>query len=610
MTGQIPTSADEQLATHHWLRRSLPAVLWIACVYSTIRVLEIYPNVLAFLVAVFCVGLPICLFGICNRAIHRRRAVDALFRHDSWLARLWQGQILIWARWILVGLGMAVIIVLQAHTLHDIIWLMLVLGIPTFSCAASVLKQWGERRGLHGDIALLFGLRWSRRLISLILILLVTIWSFFSAHDFHDSVADAVRSVAGQISDDGGFVSEALIWFSWLEGTSRYVLGQMSAVQIAPLALLLATIVLGVNVLVLVWAGLALSVFYLPSRIFATANITARTPVGIFMRAAILAFLPFVILPIASALEPFSNQVREWRHDHERDLNFFFERQVVERIHGGPCAYYRDGTAEEIKAFAWQTTAEATEAIRSDIDDVFHHLETEGVPELLDWYYSLPTEYARLGTLLSKQTDGLEAKIKQKVDETIGSKAIDAWHSASSRPEIQQIVERNRKKIDEYAATVLSENCLDDDLEIIDVIRTFRSLDELTGIIDALDNESASARLASSGAVVGITAPLAAKLASKIAIKAGGGLLAKAATGGATGAAAGAVIGSAVPVAGTLAGGLAGLIAGIAVGVGVDYGILVIDEALNREAIEAELIDGLRNLRQQMLSEVLPDNPE
>jgi len=47
-------------------------------------------------------------------------------------------------------------------------------------------------------------------------------------------------------------------------------------------------------------------------------------------------------------------------------------------------------------------------------------------------------------------------------------------------------------------------------------------LNELTAIIDALDNKTASERLASSGAVGGITTTITAKLASKIAIKAGG----------------------------------------------------------------------------------------
>ncbi len=604
------TPTLEEMSLHYWIKRGLLAALWIASIFCASKIFEHYPNILTFLLVGLLVGIPICLSGICHMAIRKRREVGAVFQKAGLLARLWQGQILIWARWILIGFVTSTIIVLQAHVLHDVIWLTLVICIPAFSYGAFFLKRWARRHGLHDDIALLFGLRWSRWLISVILILLAAIWALFVNDNLYNSIREAVDSVRGQRSDEKGFVSEALNWFSWIEGTRLYVMGQLHAGlhagQVAPLTLVWTTLIIGIDVLILVWASFALSAFYLPSGIFVDAGVTAKTPVGVFIRLAIIGFLPFILLPISLVLEPLSIQIREWRVNHEQDLNKVIERTAVEIIHGGPCDYYRLGTKAKIKAMNMEETAKLVEAIHSDIDDMFHHLETDGVTELLDWYYSQWAEYDRLRVLLLKQTDGLEVMIGKMIDETIGVKAMDAWYTASSRPKNYERVESAWKKINMHATKTLDENCVEGNSEHIDPVSTISSLNELTGTIDALNSKAASTRFTSSGAIGGITAAITAKLAGKIAIKAGGSLVAKAMSSGAIGAAIGATAGFVAPGVGNLVGGFIGFTLGVAVGLAVDYSTLAIDEQLNRSDMEAELIDELQEVKQQMLSDFLP----
>lgn len=98
---------------------------------------------------------------------------------------------------------------------------------------------------------------------------------------------------------------------------------------------------------------------------------------------------------------------------------------------------------------------------------------------------------------------------------------------------------------------------------------------------------------------------LAAEAVAKLAVgKAAGGL-----GGAAAGAGAGALAGSVVPGVGTTIGAVVGgVVGGLAVGVATDYALLRIDEAVSREAFEAELLGALDAAETELLASLFPPN--
>ena len=124
------------------------------------------------------------------------------------------------------------------------------------------------------------------------------------------------------------------------------------------------------------------------------------------------------------------------------------------------------------------------------------------------------------------------------------------------------------------------------------------------GVATGVATKTLVSKAADKGFFKGLT-KLVEKVAAKVGTRA-----AEAAVGSAIGGAVGAVGGSAVPVAGTAVGGAAGAVAGAAivtgVGIGVDYGLLKVDELLNRDAYRQEIVDSIEDARAEMLATIEP----
>jgi hypothetical protein len=98
---------------------------------------------------------------------------------------------------------------------------------------------------------------------------------------------------------------------------------------------------------------------------------------------------------------------------------------------------------------------------------------------------------------------------------------------------------------------------------------------------------------------------LAAETVAKLAMgKAAGGL-----GGAAIGAGTGAVAGSVVPGVGTTIGAVVGgVVGGLAVGVATDYALIRIEEAVSREAFEAEILAAINAAEAELLASLFPPN--
>ena len=117
-----------------------------------------------------------------------------------------------------------------------------------------------------------------------------------------------------------------------------------------------------------------------------------------------------------------------------------------------------------------------------------------------------------------------------------------------------------------------------------------------------------AAKAAEKAAAKGIGSKIVEKAAGKAFFKAIvsriGSMIGSRAAGAAIGGVAGGAAGSVVPGAGTAVGLAVGTAAGAAIGVGVDYGLLMLDEAQNRESYKAEIIEAIEEERAEALAQI------
>ena len=117
--------------------------------------------------------------------------------------------------------------------------------------------------------------------------------------------------------------------------------------------------------------------------------------------------------------------------------------------------------------------------------------------------------------------------------------------------------------------------------------------------------EKATGKQAAKAAEKAVTKNIGSKIVEKAAGKAFfkaivsriGGMLGSRGVGAAVGGAAGTLVGPGVGTA-------VGIAAGAAIGVGVDYGLLMLDEAQNRESYKAEIIEAIEEERAEALAQI------
>ena len=316
--------------------------------------------------------------------------------------------------------------------------------------------------------------------------------------------------------------------------------------------------------------------------------------------------------------------------------------------------YYDQQQVQTLMEETAVTSAALSEDARNDlvprVNAVFD-ARVANVDSYLDWYYSLGADYERLGNLI---TGTIESFVADQLIESLEAGVDDSEFVSTLQSYVDQAAAINVEYEEGLANSELtgipewlltSTEAITADFLSGPIEPTQRLLDagERFGISATVGGAGGiAAGVATSKAVGGAAEKAAAKTAEKAAAgaagdaaeKAVGKQAAKAAekavtknigskivekaagkaffkaivsrigsmlgsrgVGAAVGGAAGTLVGPGVGTA-------VGIAAGAAIGVGVDYGLLMLDEAQNRESYKAEIIEAIEEERAEALAKI------
>lgn len=326
----------------------------------------------------------------------------------------------------------------------------------------------------------------------------------------------------------------------------------------------------------------------------------------------------------------------------------------------GTTAYVLDNKyydQQQVQALMEETTVKSaalSEDARNDliprVNAVFD-ARVANVDSYLDWYYSLGADYERLGNLItgtieSFVADQLTSSLEAGVDDSEYLSTLQGYvdQAAALKAEYEEgLANSELVGIPEWLLT--STEAITADFLSGPIEPTQRLLDagERFGISATVGGAGGiAAGVATSKAVGGAAEKAATKSAEKAAASVAGDAAEKAAgkqaaktaekaasksigskivekatskaffkaivsrigsmigsrgVGAAVGGAAGTLVGPGVGTA-------VGIAAGAAIGVGVDYGLLMLDEAQNRESYKAEIIESIEEERAEVLAQI------
>ena len=312
---------------------------------------------------------------------------------------------------------------------------------------------------------------------------------------------------------------------------------------------------------------------------------------------------------------------------------------------------------QQVQALMEETTVKSaalSEDARNDliprVNAVFD-ARVANVDSYLDWYYSLGADYERLGNLItgtieSFVADQLTSSLEAGVDDSEYLSTLQSYvdQAAALKAEYEEgLANSELVGIPEWLLT--STEAITADFLSGPIEPTQRLLDagERFGISATVGGAGGiAAGVATSKAVGGAAEKAATKSAEKAAASVAGDAAEKAAgkqaaktaekaasksigskivekaaskaffkaivsrigsmigsrgVGAAVGGAAGTLVGPGVGTA-------VGIAAGAAIGVGVDYGLLMLDEAQNRESYKAEIIESIEEERAEVLAQI------
>jgi hypothetical protein len=251
---------------------------------------------------------------------------------------------------------------------------------------------------------------------------------------------------------------------------------------------------------------------------------------------------------------------------------------------------------------------------QSKAEDAFAKMESN-VDAFLDWYYQLSAEYLRVTKLLSGD---IENYLAEKLAENLGdgkpfkdfdiavTKAFAQRDSASMEHQetIRRILERNQAEVPDGTHVRVVQKLSLVDLGSLPPAPELVKLETRLGV-------GGAAGVVTSLVVQKIVGKVAGKGIFKLAVASAGKLLTGkavgAAGGAASGAAAGAAIGSVIPGIGTVVGAaVGGVVGGILVGLAVDKGLLMLEEAVNRENFKQEIISVIRETKEEFMASLHP----
>ena len=596
------------------------ATMWLSAVYAVShgRTMEVSTVGLGMLL----LGVPMCLAGICAGTLRRHRWLSALFRQKGRLYLLLSGRWLSVPLWTIWGLGISFLLLLQFHVYEPVEWAVAAATIPLFTILFACSNRRLLKAGVHSDMAVTGALvvsRWTCPAVLLGLQMAAMVW--WGDLPQHVSIEAAVAAHTPEAADRSGsaLVREALHWAGYLDGLKAYALTHLGPTDALGAGLLMV-LALG-NYALLYFTCLALSCFRIPRAGFVRARLAPRSTEDVFIVAAVTAFLiPFIYFPVLAQLESIVSQSEPTRVRAKVQATITpVVRLVVEQIDDD---YYLEGTRELIakaRSEAASPVGAAAERLRREVEATFERLESEGVDEYLDWYYSLTAEWGRLVKLLTGGVERLENHLAEKVRETFEQEkwypgidtaferlmAADDEARRAYEQKVRDILKRNRvgpQRLQDAEVDVASVTSLEDILQ-----PSFHQ--------DFIPSAHRFLEAGSGGAAVGvglgtviakkvktkILAKLVLKVAAKAPLKVVTSKLGSAAVSAATGAA----VGSAVPGLGTAAGFTGGAIVGLGTGIAIDGALLNLEEALSRDDFRREIVTAIREARREFEDQYL-----
>ena len=578
------------------MRAALPALVILAALWAMAHRVGALPA-WAFAAAGIVLALPLALTGGYGAAMRRQRMLQVL-DHGGWARRWLSGPALRVALALVIGLCLALLLLVRLIGQGLAEWAAVAaaaLAVPL--CAA----LWDRLAG--GQIAPEYRLLarvTAGRVLGAALALALYL---------------ALRGAPAPMPE-GPFRSATveqavLIAWQW-RLLEDFALGQLAV--LGDWGRLAAGLVAAFGNIALVWTAAGLPACFLLTR---EARHRALAPVGSdaprpgpmgWAAAIATILLLFVYLPGLAALEA---GLRDLPREN-RPSEIFVTR--VEEIGG---QFFEPGTIAELTGRRVEVQADAAPGARQVLEDQIDagfDAMIGNVDLFLDWYYSLPAEYAQIAHLLAGD---FEAYLATQLADHLSAGApfagletelarLEALDTAL-QPELEQDLRAlaDQRRIDvapdqPVAVTGSAEATTMFDLDGAGIADTIAG-----GLQARLTVAGGTAGLA--GALTGaVVAKLGAKGVTKAAAKAALKVAASKGVGGSAGAgagvAAGGLVGSVVPGLGTVAGAvIGGVVGGLAVGVGTDFMLIKLEETLSRDTLRGEMVAALDASRADML---------
>ena len=310
----------------------------------------------------------------------------------------------------------------------------------------------------------------------------------------------------------------------------------------------------------------------------------------------------------------------------------------------GTTAYVLDNKyydQQQVQALMEETTVKSaalSEDARNDLIPLINEAfdaRVANVDAYLDWYYSLGADYERLGNLItgtieSFVADQLTSSLEAGVDDSEFVSTLQSYvdQAATLKAEYEEgLANSELIGIPEWLLTSTEAITADFFSDPIEPAQRLLDFGERLGVSAVAGGVGGvAAGVVTSKAVGGAASDAAEKAAGKQAAKTAekaaaknigskivekaagkaffkaivsriGSMLGSRGVGAAVGGAAGTLVGPGVGTA-------VGIAAGAAIGVGVDYGLLMLDEAQNRESYKAEIVESIEEERAEALAQI------
>ncbi len=587
------------------------ATLWAVCTYFLSQWFAVYSFWIVVLsVAIF--SAPIALERIYLSTTAQIHGLSK-FASQGILYRLMSRRFLRSVFWILWALVSSFFMLVQFHTYNSVEWIAFFSLIPVFYLVFTLATRLLGRE-LKEHLVTSYALRWAGAVTpALMVVVFIFANLLFGSVDRYSTVQAAIDSQKALMENMAGsaVVYETAQLLAWYNGVKQFALSRLS--EFHPTT---AVIVIALGLYIIFFNGCAmLGSFLIPAReyrrlfgpVISDAEPAQLTLGRVALISGVITFVAlFIYVPLFAALEMWIKQNSAWVEQRKRA-----EAKATRFVEMIGCEYVTPGTIEKIqlaKLNALKNAEMTMNEVEGEADKAFDRMRLN-VDPFLDWYYSLPAEYLRIGHLLA---GSLETYLEEKLVHYL--QQGDAFASVGRT--LNAALEQHKSALEEYkkkVSEIIGANRIAALHPSMEIARTMSLEAALTPPIhqDMINTTDRVFGGLGAGAVVGtitavITGKIVSKAVGKATIKKAAQVLAKVIGGKAVGtlggasagAAIGAAAGSAVPVIGTAIGAaVGGIVAGLVTGVTVDKLLLMLEEAMNRDEFKKELLNSIESAR-------------